>query len=196
MNRLTIAAVLAAVILCCSLPAGAQTPRPRLSPHETISTVIDTNRVMIVYGRPFSKKAGTTEVRKIWGGLVPFDQIWRTGADEATLLIIQKPIVIAGTTIPGGTAYSIFTLPAADGSCKFIVNKQIGQWGIEPNNPTDVYDQKNDVVRADMTKSDLDTQLDQFEMAISKNPDTTVGGGLIKMKWEKLQYAVPFTVVK
>jgi len=196
MNRLTSSILLAAIVLSCSLSAKAQTPRPRTSPHETVSAVVEGNRVMIVYGRPYSKNPRGTDIRKIWGGLVPYDKIWRTGADEATLLISQKPIVIAGTTIPGNTAFSIFTLPAADGSCKIIINKQIGQWGIEPGNPSDVYDEKNDVVRADMTKSDLDTQVDQFEMSIAKNPDTAAGGGLIRMKWEKLQYTVPFTVAK
>src|ERR1700746_1257720 len=69
--------------------------------------------------------------RKIWGELVPYGEVWRTGADEATLLITQKPIVMSGTTIPAG-AYTLRTLPNEDGTAKLIINKQIGQWGIGP----------------------------------------------------------------
>src|SRR6476660_9086299 len=68
------------------------------SPHETTSGVIDGNRVTITYGRPYSKAPGKEEVRKIWGALVPYGQVWRTGSDEATILITQQPIEISGTT--------------------------------------------------------------------------------------------------
>ena len=60
--------------------------------------------------------------RQIWGGLVPNGKVWRTGSDEATLLITQKPIVINGTTVPAG-AYTLFTMPNEDGSAKLIINK-------------------------------------------------------------------------
>ncbi len=80
------------------LPAMAQ--QKRLSPHETVSAVIDGSRVMIVYGRPYTKNPRTGEVRKIWGSLVPYGAVWRTGADEATLLITQKPLAFGTTIIP------------------------------------------------------------------------------------------------
>src|SRR5271156_626460 len=125
MSLLRVILLATAVSVLSTVPAVAQrgAPRQRTSPHETVSAVIAGNRVTVTYGRPYSKNPRGTDIRKIWGELVPYDKIWRTGADEATLLISQKPIVIAGPTIPGNTAFSIFTLPAADGSCKFIVNK-------------------------------------------------------------------------
>src|SRR5476649_1075231 len=100
-----------------ALPSTAQ--QKRISPHETISAVVDGNRVTIVYGRPYTKDPKTGGPRKIWGGLVPYGKIWRTGADEATLLITQKPIVFGDTTIPAG-AYTLFTLPQEDGTAKLI----------------------------------------------------------------------------
>jgi len=190
MNRFASTLVAVAVVLGAGLPALAQ--QKRLSPHETISSVVSGDRVMIVYGRPYTKSPRTGEIRKIWGGLVPFGQVWRTGADEATLLITQQPIVLAGATIPAG-CYSVWTLPNEDGTAKLIINKQIGQWGEDMRTPKNVYDEANDVARVDLKKSDLDDSVDQFTMSVEKDPDVK-GGGLIKLKWEKTQYAVAFTV--
>jgi len=103
MNQFKSALVIAAVVLSAS-PLMAQ--QKRVSPHDTISTVIDGNRVTIVYGRPYTKDHKTGEVRKIWGGLVPYGKIWRTGSDEATLLITQKPLAFGETTIPAGAFHA------------------------------------------------------------------------------------------
>jgi hypothetical protein len=190
MNRLASTLFAVAVVLATGLPALAQ--MKRLSPHETTSSVVSGDRVMVIYGRPYTKSPRTGEIRKIWGGLVPFGKVWRTGADEATLLVTQQPIVLGGTTIPAG-CYSLWTLPNEDGTAKLIINKQIGQWGEDARNPKNVYDEANDVARVDLKKSDMDDSIDQFTMSIEKDPDVK-GGGLIKLKWEKTQYAVAFTV--
>ena len=166
------------------LPAMAQ--QKRLSPHETVSAVIDGSRVMIVYGRPYTKNPRTGEVRKIWGSLVPYGAVWRTGADEATLLITQKPIVFGGTVVPAG-AYTLWTLPAQDGSAKLIINKQIGQWGVGRG----AYDENQDLARIDLKPETLPAPVDQFTMGVAKNTD---GGGILKMSWENTQFSAPFTV--
>ena len=171
-----------AAIVACTLPLMAQ--QKRVSPHETVSAVIDGSRVTVTYGRPYTKSPKTGETRKIWGGLVPYGQVWRTGADEATTLITQKPLVFGDTTVPAG-AYTLWTLPAEDGSAKLIINKQIGQWGVGPGS----YDEKNDVARVDLKKDALDTPVDQLTIAVSKP-------GLLKLSWENIQYSVAFTVQK
>ncbi len=171
--------------LAAQTAAPAQ-PRPRISPHETISAKIDGDRVTIVYGRPYSKDPKTGQMRQIWGTLVPYGKVWRTGADEATLLVTQQAIELGGTLIPAG-AYTLYTLPAADGSAHLLVNKKIGQWGAEP------YDEKQEFARIELKKEPLSTPLDQFTMAIEKNP---AGGGVIKLRWETTQFSVPFTVKK
>ena len=122
MSKLGIAAALAvAAALVSSTPAMAQAAkkkqRQRISPHETITATIDGNEMKLVYGRPYTKKPGTTEVRKIWGGLVPYGKVWRTGADEATLLTTKEPIEIGGYSLAAGT-YSLFTVPTEDGTAK------------------------------------------------------------------------------
>jgi hypothetical protein len=185
MNKLKYILTIGAIIAWIS-PMMAQ--QKRISPHETISKVIDGNRVTIVYGRPYTKDPKTGQNRKIWGELVPYGEIWRTGADEATLLITQKPIIIGETTIPAG-AYTLRTLPNEDGTAKLIINKQIGQWGIGPGS----YDKEQDLARIDLKKEALDAPVDQFTMDISKNPS---GGGILKMMWENTAFSTPFTVQK
>jgi len=189
MNKLRFTLVITTAILSTSSLMAQQ---KRISPHETISSTIDGNRVTIVYGRPYTKNPSTGETRKIWGGLVPFGAVWRTGADEATLLITQQPITIGGATVPAG-AYTLWTLPNEDGTAKLIINKQIGQWGATRGDLKQIYDESLDVARVDLKKDALDKPVDQFTIAIEKNPS---GGGILKLKWESTQFSAPFTVKK
>ena len=177
MNKIKCALVITALLGASPLMAQQK----RVSPHETISAVLDGNRVTVVYGRPYTKDPHSGEPRKIWGGLVPFDKVWRTGADEATLLVTQKPIVVGDTPIPAGT-YSLYTLPAKDGSAKLIVNKQTGQWGTQ-------YDENQDLARIDMKKETLDKPVDQFTMTIAKS-------GELKLMWENTGYSVSIKAQK
>ena len=181
MNKSLCLLVVLTTLLLGTLPSTAQAQEKRLSPHETISTVVNGNRVTVVYGRPYTTKPGTTVARKIWGGLIPYDKVWRLGADEATLLITQKALVIGGATVPAG-AYTLFLLPAADGTAKLIISKQIGQWGEE-------YDAAQDLARVDLTKTTLDQPVTQFTLAILKSP----AGGAIQISWENTAYSIPFT---
>src|SRR5437588_10473542 len=119
------------LILSVSFLAGSFTiaqEKSRVSPHETVTADIDGNTVTIVYGRPYSKDPKSGATRKIWGGVVPYGKVWRTGADEATLLTTTQPLDIGGTSVPAGT-YSLYTQPEESGTAKLIVNKQTGQWG-------------------------------------------------------------------
>jgi hypothetical protein len=186
MNKLKSALIIVGLLV--ALPLMAQPKKVNStgghSPHETTSAVSEGNRVTIIYGRPYTKDPSTGEPRKIWGSLVPFGKVWRTGSDEATLFITQKPIVMGGTTIPAG-AYTLFTLPAEDGSAKLIINKQIGQWGVGPGS----YDESQDLARVDLKKETLDKPVEQFTMAVTRN-------GELKMSWDNLQYSVSYTVQK
>lgn len=172
-----------AVLLVGTLPLLAE--QKRVSPQEIVRSVIDDNHLTLTYCRPFTKDPKSGEPRKIWGGLVPYGKVWRTGANEATTLVTEKALQIGETSIPAGT-YTLFTLPNADGTAKLIINKQTGQWGTN-------YDQKQDLTRVDLKKAELEAPVDQFTMAIEKNP---AGGGVLKMSWEKTQYSVAFTVKK
>jgi len=188
MKNLGRALVLVAAVITCALPAAAQ--QKRTSPHETVGTAIDGNRITIVYGRPHTKDPETGAIRKIWGDLVPYGKIWRTGADEATLLITQQPIELGGAIIPAG-AYSLRMLPT-EGKTTLIVNKQIGQWGISPD-PKRTYDEALDVARIDLKKDVLKDPVDQFTISVEKDP---AGGGVLKLTWEKTQFSTTIKVKK
>jgi hypothetical protein len=187
MNKFKFALLLTAIV-AGALPLLAQ-PKARVSPLETITAEIDGNNVKIVYSRPYSKDPKTGEIRKIWGKLVPFGKVWRTGANEATLFTTAQPIVLGGTDIPAGT-YSLFTVPKEDGTAKLIINKRTGQWGVPYDEAKEA---ANELARIDLKKDSLDKTVDQFTMAIEKNP---AGGGVLKMSWENTQFSVPFTVKK
>jgi hypothetical protein len=186
MNKLKTTLVIATII-ATAFPLMAQ--HKRVSPHETITAEIDGAKISIVYGRPYTKDPKTGEARKVWGKLVPFGKVWRTGADEATLLITDQPIVLGTATISAGTN-SLFTLPVESGTSKLIINKKTGQWGIPYKEKEE---EQNELARVDLQKAALDKPVDQFTMAVEKNP---AGGGVIKLTWESTEYSVPFTVKK
>ncbi len=183
MKKIISPLVITAVALVSALPVMAQ--QKRLSPHETISAVIDGNRVTVTYGRPYTKNPRTGEARKIWGGLVPYGKPWRMGADEATQLITQGPIEMGGKTIPAGS-YTLYMMPEESGTSQLVISTRIGQWGIP-------VDQSHDLARVDLKKEALDKPVDQFTMAVAKNAS---GGGVLKLMWEETQFSVPFTVPK
>src|SRR6185369_17227388 len=76
--------------------------KPRVSPADVVTATIDGNEIKISYGRPYTKDPKTGEPRKIWGRLVPYGAVWRTGANEATVLTTTKAIVIGGFDLPAG----------------------------------------------------------------------------------------------
>jgi len=170
-------------LLATAMPLLAQHGHAA-SPHITINAVVDGDSLTLVYGSPGTKNPRSGEPRKIWGKLVPYGKVWRTGADEATLLTTDKPIVLGGTSLAPGT-YSLWTLPAEDGSAKLVINKQTGQWGTS-------YDEAQDLARVDLKKDELSCPVERFTMAIEHGSD----GGMLKMMWENTQYSVPFTVKK
>jgi len=175
--------VIAAAVAAFTLPLTAQ--QKRISPHETGSTVIEGSRVTITYGRPYSKDPKTGEIRKIWGGLVPFGKVWRAGADEATTLITEKPLVFGTLTVPAG-AYSLYMLPEENGQSQLIISKEVGQWGM-------TYHQDQDLGRVDLKREEVPNRADQLIITTEKNP---AGGGTLVILWSNMQYSAPFTVQK
>lgn len=166
-------------------PAAAKPAPKRASPGEVTSTVIDGNRVTLVYSRPGVNDPKTGQARKIWGGLVPYGSVWRAGANEASMLITQQPIEIGGTAVPAG-AYTLFMLPVENGPSKLILNKQLGQWGSQ-------YDEKQDLARIDLKQSAPASPVEQFTMSVAKE---STGGGTLTLVWDTQQFTVPYTVKK
>lgn len=162
---------------------------PRMSPHETTYVRVGADRqsaslVSITYGRPYSAKGGKGDARKIWGGLVPWDKADRLGSDEATLIVLQDPIEIGGQTIPAG-AHTLYIVPSESGTSKLAFSSKVGKWGIP-------VDESKDIARVDLKKESIDEDVNQLTIVL-ENHQTS---GLIKIKWEKTQFSVPFTVKK
>jgi hypothetical protein len=181
----TFASLLVGSALALSLSTLHAQEHKRISPHETVNANIDGDQISVVYGRPFTKDPKTGEKRKIWGTLVPFDKVWRMGADEATQLTTAQPIDLGGKQIPAGT-YSLFMIPRGDKGASLIVNKQTGQSGTK-------YDEAQDLVRVEMKPDAIGVPIDQLTISLDKNPG---GGGVMKVAWEGMQYSVDIKVAK
>src|SRR5215510_15299323 len=157
--------------------AAAAQEQQRASPHETVELTLNGKKVIVTYGRPYMKG------RKVVGGsLVPFDKVWRTGADEATVLTTEADLTIGSLAVPKGS-YSIFTLPSESG-WKLIVNKVDKQWGAFG------YDEKQDLGRVDMKVAKTSAPVEQFTITLGK----AGSGGVIKMEWENTSTSIDFKV--
>jgi Protein of unknown function (DUF2911) len=177
MSMLKFFLVVAAVALLSPVTAMAQ--RPRQSPHDTINNRYSGSLVTIVYGRPNAKG------RTIWGGLVPYSKAWRLGADEATLLLTEKPLQFGDTTIPAG-AYTVYMVPEENGG-KLAFSKKLGGWGIP-------VDEKQDLARVDLKKEASEKPSEQLTIALGGGGSST--DGTIKIQWEGAEYSAPFSVKK
>jgi hypothetical protein len=120
--------------------------------------------------------------RKIMGDLVPFDKVWRTGANAATTLKTSAAIEIGGAQVPAGT-YTLYTMPG-EKAWKLIINKQTGQWGTQ-------YDQAQDLARVDLTVGATAAPVEQFTITLSA---TGPSAGLLTMEWETTKLTIPFSV--
>src|SRR5579863_542689 len=116
--------------------------------------------------------------RKIYGDLVPFGEVWRTGANEATTFIPSADVVVGGKTVPAGN-YTIFTVPTAD-KWTLIINKKTGEWGIPYKYESD------ELARVDMKVSKLPSPVENFTIAYDKS----AGGCTLRMDWETTRASV------
>ncbi|WP_205500699.1 DUF2911 domain-containing protein [Rufibacter psychrotolerans] len=169
-----------AVFFCLlTLPVLAQTQLklPQPSPRANLTYTIGITEVTINYGAPGVKN------REVWGKLVPYGQVWRAGANEATTITFSTNVFIAQEMIPAGT-YSLYILPVDSANWTFILSKQKGLWGAEGYDP----------------------QLDQVRLSFGPQPapfhetlqysvkDISANGGRLTLNWADKQLVVPIRV--
>lgn len=147
-------------------PAEDKSQRP--SPPMRTELSIDGWDISVDYGAPSVKG------RTIWGDLVPYNKIWRTGANEATLLETNKDITINGETLAAGK-YALFTIPG-ETEWTVIFNKEFDQWGAYE------YKEQEDALRVQVTPSQSEEITEQMEFKLSQNESATV----LEFLWEKL----------
>ena len=146
-------------------PAGGQA---LASPRGTASDTIGGASVVVDYGRP-SRRG-----RRIFGALVPYDRVWRTGANSATTLVLGGPVELGGKSLDAG-AYSIYSIPSA-GGWTLVINGQTGQWGTE-------YNETQDVIRLPMAVSRAPVEVDTFTITVEGGAEE----GRLVFAWDTLQ---------
>jgi hypothetical protein len=167
----TVIACIALALLATDLPAQE---RKILSPRDSVSLSLDTNVVSINYGRPSMRG------RKIMGDLVPWNKVWRTGANQATHLRTNFDMTLGGVPVQRGT-YTLWTLPSPTG-WKFIVNKQTGQWGTN-------YDERQDLARFDAVARTVPSAVETLTVTLEATGTTS---GILKLTWENTQLSAAF----
>jgi|SRR5687767_12103417 len=151
--------------------------KPRPSPLAVIAIRYKDDYLKITYSQP--QKRG----REIFGKLVPFDQVWRTGANEATEITTTKNIQINGTLLKAGT-YSLFTIPQKE-KWTIIINSELGLWGAYN------YNSKLDVMRFDVPVTTTDSIYESFTMQFDHRNEVAD----LLLYWDKTKISIPIKFV-
>lgn len=172
--RLPLMSALVAAALVASASSAAELQLPRPSQKAQVMQTVGLTDVTITYSRPGVKG------RVIWGGLVPYDKVWRTGANEATAITFSTDVKVNGQPLPAGT-YSLHTIPTKS-DWTVIFNKKAEQWGSYS------YDEKEDALRIQVkTQPHAFNEWMEFSL-----PDIAVDKATVALDWEKLR--VPFEI--
>ena len=159
--------------------AQLQTPLP--SPNATVSQTIGVTKVEVVYSRPHVKGPTRKEERVIWGALVPYDQVWRTGANAVTKFTVDSDVTVEGQKLAAGS-YGLFTIPGKT-EWTVIFNKQA------TGSPAD-YKAEADVLRVKVKPQ----ATDMHELFTIGFPQVTSNSAVLALRWEKLSVYVNLAV--
>ena len=146
----------------------------RISPKAAVIQTVGFTEVRIDYSRPGVKK------REIWGKLVPYDAVWRAGANEATKITFSTDVTVEGKMLKKGS-YSLFAIPGKN-DWTIIFNKVADQWGAFE------YNESEDALRVKV-KTEKAIWQEWLSYTINKASDTSA---VIRLEWEKIK--VPFKV--
>src|SRR6202041_1701121 len=161
------------LILVFTTAAFAQTGKSRPSPAASAACDLGGGKTIKTdYSSPRMKG------RKVYGELVPFGEVWRTGANEATTFVTSSDLSVGGKTVPAGS-YTIFTVPAAD-KWTLIINKKTGEWGIPYKYESD------ELARVDMKVSKLPSPVENFTISYEKSGN----GCTMHIDWENTRASV------
>jgi hypothetical protein len=149
----------------------------QLSVRDTARASIGTATFAVDYSRPLARG------RALLGNLIPYDRVWRTGANAATQFTTSMPITLAGIRMPPGT-YTLWTVPHENGT-ELIVNAQTGQWGTG-------YDGSRDVGKARMMTDSVATPVEKFTISIT---GTDARHGALAMEWGTFRWTAPIEVL-
>lgn len=155
--------------------ALAQQPDlPRPSPNATVSQRVGLTDVTVEYSSPGVKD------RTIWGELVPFDELWRLGANAATKITFSRDVKVAGQAVPAGS-YSLFAIPKKGADWTLVISTQVGLGG------TNGYDQAKDLARVQVKTSAIPKR----ERMIFTFADSTDDAASLDLEWDTLRVSIP-----
>ena len=171
------AAVVLLFILSFTLSAAAQQDKSKRPspPAQAQCKMPDGKTITTDYSSPRAKG------RQIFGGLVPYNEVWRTGANEATTFVTTANLTVEGKDVPAGS-YTLFTVPAQD-KWTLIINKKTGEWGIPYHYESD------ELVRVPMQVGKTSGPVENFTI----NYDQSGGGCTLQISWENTQASVKFS---
>lgn len=150
----------------------------RLSPKDTVKFELNDLKMKVFYNRP-SKKG-----REVFGALVPFNEVWRTGANEATTFETNQPLTIHGSILPAGK-YTLWTVPK-DSVWTVIFNSKQYSWGVN-SEMKPMWDPNYDVADIEVPVEKLNTTVEQFTIAFDNSTDSLS----LTMAWDDVKIAVP-----
>lgn len=153
------------------------------SPEQTITHTSKDANFSVFYNRPFKKK------RKIFGDLVPYGEVWRTGANEATTFTTDTDIMVDGSILKSGT-YSLWTIPNKD-SWKIIFNGEDYDWGVSMIDGTPARDPEYDVLTLEVPVQPLLNVVEQFSIYFQDASDFTI----MYLAWDQTAVAVPLKAI-
>jgi len=172
------ATIVGSVVLTGASAKAQDDKKSRPSPPEQASVTFGSKTVTIDYSAPSMRG------RKIFGTVVPYDRVWRTGANEATTLKTDINLRIGNLGVPAGT-YTLYTLPSANG-WTLIINKQIGQWGT-------TYDQTKDLGRIPMSEGVIPSSpVETFQIKFENTKELS---SELHLRWETTNVYVSVTAV-
>lgn len=151
---------------------------PKKSPEDTVSFIKNDLDLEVFYNRP-SKRG-----REIFGGLVPYKQVWRTGANEATTFETNKPLKIVNDSLPAGK-YTLWTIPS-DSTWHVMFNRKSYPWGVDASMKP-MREAQYDVVDVEVPVEQIDTQVEQFTIGFDNSLDKLS----LTMVWDDIKVAVP-----
>jgi hypothetical protein len=158
--------------------AEAQLKTPQASPKATVFQTVGLTDVEIVYSRPAARG------RAVFGNLVPFGKVWRTGANENTTISFSEDVVVDGKTLPKGK-YALYTIPKIE-SWEVIFYSTTNNWG----NP-EVWNEANVVLRTTVKEEALPKPVETFTIGIN---NLTVDSAHLDMAWENSSVSMKFEV--
>jgi tetratricopeptide (TPR) repeat protein len=170
MKKITMA--ISSILIATAMNAQVKMPAP--SPTQTIKQDFALGSIEIKYSRPAAKG------RKVFGDLVPFNKLWRTGANAATLIKFTDAVEIKGKRIDTGS-YALYTIPGTD-SWEVILNKGVSNWGI------DGYKESEDVVRFRVESMKMKDKVENFTMQFA---DIKPESCELQIMWEKTGISIP-----